>query len=310
MDQIGIIAIARNEGERLKRCLASVAKGGWPVVYVDSGSTDGSVALARSMGASVVELDLSIPFSAARARNEGFARLLKVDPAVAWVQFLDGDCELQPNWIPQALEEMAKNPSVGVVCGRRREQQPQQSIYNRLADLEWDRPAGEVASCGGDALFRVAAYAQSGGFNPSIVAGEEPELCRRLRQSGWTILRINAEMTLHDAATLRFGQWWKRQVRSGYGMMDVATRFKDDADPLFTNQIHSARLWTALSPLMPLQMLRLAIKIRPRLQNWKDAAAYGILTMMGKWGHVIGQWKYKRDRAAGRNTRLIEYKKV
>jgi hypothetical protein len=207
-----------------------------------------------------------------------------------------------------ALAELAAHQRAAVVCGRRRERWPERSIYNRLADLEWDRPAGETKSCGGDALFRVEALTQVQGFDASIVAGEEPELCRRLRQAGWTIRRIAVEMTLLDAATFRFSQWWKRQVRSGYGMMDVATRFNQNPEPLFVDQIQSARLWGILSPLMPLQMARLAFKIHPHLANWKDAAAYGFLTMAGKWGHLIGQWRYKRDRSSGKNTRLIEYK--
>ena len=56
---------------RLRQCLLSV--GSATIVYVDSGSTDGSIACAQSLGVeSCPELDLSIPFTAARARNAGF----------------------------------------------------------------------------------------------------------------------------------------------------------------------------------------------------------------------------------------------
>ena len=68
VSEIGVIAIGRNEGERLRRCLDSVVGKGFSVVYVDSNSTDGSVDFARSVGAEVVELDMSLPFSAARAQ--------------------------------------------------------------------------------------------------------------------------------------------------------------------------------------------------------------------------------------------------
>jgi glycosyltransferase involved in cell wall biosynthesis len=69
----GLVAIGRNEGERLRRCLIS-AQGVYDhVVYVDSGSSDDSVALAESFGAVVVVLDTARPFTAARARNAGFA---------------------------------------------------------------------------------------------------------------------------------------------------------------------------------------------------------------------------------------------
>ena len=57
MSDLGVVAIGRNEGERLRCCLNSVVGRGLPVVYVDSSSTDSSVELARSMGVEVVELD-------------------------------------------------------------------------------------------------------------------------------------------------------------------------------------------------------------------------------------------------------------
>lgn len=216
MPQIGIIAIGRNEGERLRKCLTSIVGRGWPVIYVDSASTDGSPAIAREMGAEVVDLDMSIPFSAARARNEGMAKLLAVAPDVTCVQMVDGDCEVVAGWIERAKAELDANPKIAVVCGRRRERFPEASIYNRIADVEWNSPIGEARSCGGDAMFRVSAFQEAGGYDNSVVAGEEPELCQRLREKGWKVFRIDAEMTIHDSAMTRFAQWWKRSVRSGY----------------------------------------------------------------------------------------------
>jgi GT2 family glycosyltransferase len=336
MNDVGVIAIGRNEGERLRRCLASVTGPGMPVVYVDSASTDGSAALARSMGADVVELDMSLPFSAARARNEGFERLMRVAPATRLVQFVDGDCEVVDGWIERAARELAARADVAVVCGRRRERFPEKSIYNRLADVEWETPVGEAKSCGGDAMMRVEAFRSVGGFDPSVVAGEEPELCQRLREKGHKVVRVDAEMTLHDSDILRFGQWWKRAVRSGYGGLDVARRFRRGTDGLFVRQVRSARVWgfgwpaavvlggatawpTAggfaaaivtllIALLLPLQMARLAIRYRTRVSGWSTAVGYGVLTMLGKWASLIGQVRYLRDRSAGRHARLIEYK--
>jgi cellulose synthase/poly-beta-1,6-N-acetylglucosamine synthase-like glycosyltransferase len=300
------------------------------------------------MGAEVIDLDISIPFSAARARNEGFERLLRVAPGVRFAFFVDGDCEVVDGWTKRAARELEANPKAAVVCGRRRERHPEASVYNRLADVEWDRPAGEVQSCGGDAVMRVDAFRQVGGFDATVVAGEEPELCQRLREAGWTIVRVDAEMTTHDSAMHRFRQWWRRAVRSGYGAMDVATRFRRGKDGLFVSQVSNARRWVFGFPIavaaawilttwivtdsmggmrngpfaarvglipaflvvgvLPLQMLRLALKLRKRVPDWRTAIAYGVLTMVGKWAHVAGQRQYLRDRAAGKNTRLIDYK--
>lgn len=336
MSDIGVIAIGRNEGERLRRCLTSVVGRGWAVVYVDSNSTDGSLAMARSLGAEGVELDMSLPFSAARARNAGFERLMAVNPEVRYVQFVDGDCEVVGDWIDRARAELDARGDVAVVCGRRRERFPEASIYNRLADLEWDTPVGEVESCGGDAMMRVEAFKAVGGFDPSVAAGEEPELCRRIRAKGWKVLRIDADMTLHDSAMLRLGQWCRRAVRSGYGSADVAARFGREG--LFAKQVRSTRLWAIgfpaavilvgaitgrvggakwgllasilLALALPAQMLRVAIRSRRRLRNNTDAIAHGILTMLGKWPAMWGEARYWHDRGRGRNTRLIEYKQL
>jgi glycosyltransferase involved in cell wall biosynthesis len=146
LEEIGAVAIGRNEGDRLRRCLASVVKEVGAVVYVDSGSQDDSVAFARSLGVETVALDLSVPFTAARARNQGFQRLVEIKPDIECVQFLDGDCEL-PGWLARAEKEMASRPDTAVVCGRRRERFSEASIYNLLRDIEWDTSARQVPGC-------------------------------------------------------------------------------------------------------------------------------------------------------------------
>jgi GT2 family glycosyltransferase len=220
-DAVGVVVIGRNEGKRLERCLRSlILQGAGPIVYVDSGSSDGSVAFSLSLGVHVVNLDTSIPFTMARGRNAGFAELARLYPTLRWVQFVDGDCEVQPGWIAKAREALQSHPEVAAVCGRRRERHPEASIYNRLADMEWNGPVGEIDECGGDVLFRSPVFLEVGGFNPRMIAGEEPELCVRVREAGYKILRVDAEMTLHDAAMTRFAQWWTRATRGGHSFAE------------------------------------------------------------------------------------------
>nr|WP_228056506.1 glycosyltransferase family A protein [Microcoleus sp. LEGE 07076] len=161
-----MVAIGRNEGQRLGACLGSAIEKVAVVVYVDSGSTDGSLELARSLGCNTVELDLSTPFTAARARNAGFARLQQAAPNIEFVQFVDGDCEVVDGWLELAQQQLAAKPELAVVCGRRREKFPEATAYNRLCDLEWDTPVGEAKACGGDSMMRVKALEQVGGFTP------------------------------------------------------------------------------------------------------------------------------------------------
>ncbi|MEZ6233642.1 MAG: glycosyltransferase [Phycisphaerales bacterium] len=265
----GIVVIGRNEGERLVRCLRSVAATDRPVVYVDSGSTDGSVAQARSLGADVVELDMSRPFSAARGRNAGLARLLALAPGTAFVQFVDGDCEVDPAWIDTAAAALESDPRLAAVCGRLRERHPEASIYNRLCDAEWDAPAGDVRACGGNAMYRVEAFTAVGGFNEAVIAGEEPELCYRLRHAGHTIRRLPADMALHDADMHRFAQWWKRAARGGWAMAHGAALHGRTPERFNVRRIRSVLFWAMLVPIAAVLWMLASVTL---VQWWGPSA--------------------------------------
>ena len=198
--RVDAMVIGRNEGAQLEACIASLLPQVTRVIYVDSGSTDGSVDLATGMGAVVVPLYMAQPFTKARARNAG---LMQVQ--AEFVQFADGDCEVWPDWVAGAV---AFDDAQGgtVVCGRRREKIASASVYNRLCDAEWDSPIGPARASGGDALMRMADVRALGGFRDRLAAAEEAELCLGLARAGGSIWRMEAEMTLHDAAITRFGQ--------------------------------------------------------------------------------------------------------
>lgn len=249
MEPIGIVAIGRNEGERLVRSMASLQGLDAHIVYVDSASTDGSIAVARAAGAKIVELDLSIPFTAARARNEGAALLLSLHPDLRLIQFIDGDCELAPGWVEAAIRHFEAHPRAAIVCGRRREKFPEASFFNALCDAEWDTPIGLAEACGGDALIRVEAFVAVGGFDPAMIAHEEPEMSARIRKAGWEIWRIDAEMTLHDAAMTRWSQYWKRGRRGGFGFVQVLHKYGFSTETDTFRPVMSALFWGAILPL-------------------------------------------------------------
>ena len=224
---VGAVIIGRNEGDRLVQCLKSMANHVDRIVYVDSGSSDNSVAEARTAGAFVVELDLSRPFTAARARNAGFAELTKATELPDYVQFVDGDCQLQPGWLQAARKELDDDNTLGIVTGWRSEIHRDRSIYNAMCDHEWRRPAGDIISCGGDMMVRCSAFVAVGGFDSRVVAAEDDEFCIRIRKADWGIRRIPVEMTRHDAAILHFRQWWQRAVRCGHGFAQVGDLHSD-----------------------------------------------------------------------------------
>jgi GT2 family glycosyltransferase len=320
----GVVVIARNEGERLRRCLASVSARDAPVVYVDSGSTDDSVELARAFGCETVGLDLARPFTAARARNAGFARLRAIAPEMRFVQFVDGDCEVVDGWLDRAAAFLNEHADAGVVCGRRRERFPERSLYNRLCDEEWDTPVGEARACGGDAMMRAAAFEQAEGFREQLIAGEEPELCLRLRSLGWRVWRLDAEMTLHDAAITRFGQWWRRSRRAGFAFAEGAALHGAAPELHWVREARSATAWGIALPiavtigtlaagpfalllllLYPLQIARLTLRGRGRLAHRLARATF---LVVGKFAEAAGELRFFASRLARRPAALIEYK--
>jgi GT2 family glycosyltransferase len=324
--RVGLVAIGRNEGQRLRQCLEAVAGQVSPIIYVDSGSTDGSVALARSLNAHVVELDLSIPFTAARARNTGLDTLLQLAPEIEFVQFVDGDCEIVEGWLPTAQHYLQAHPEATVVCGRRRERFPEASLYNRLCDIEWDTPVGPAKACGGDAMMRVAALQAVNGYNPTLIAGEEPELCVRLRQIGGTIVRLDAEMTLHDAQMTQFGQWWKRMTRGGHAYAEGAWLHGAPPERHWAKETRSILLWGLAIPVggvaaagmthgasllvtlgYPLMIYRIARYLKQSGLNPTDARTYAISCVLAKFPQAQGALRFYLGKLFKRQSRLIEY---
>lgn len=323
---VGVVAIGRNEGERLRACFDSLGPLASATVYVDSGSTDGSVELARSRGIDVVSLDMSLPFTAARARNEGFRRLRDLHPQVEFVQFLDGDCQLVPGYLEKAKAALEARPELAIVCGWRREREPGRSIYNELCDVEWQAPPGDTTWVGGDFLIRASAFEQVGGFDATVIAGEEPEMCVRLREKGWKLHRLAERMTLHDAAMTRFGQWWKRTLRTGHAFAEGAAMHGRPPYRHCVREVRSNWIWgvglpvvalaaawptrgwslllLGLYPLLAAKIFRGARRQMPT----RLALAFAAFCVLAKFSQARGQLKYVLGRASGRRSRLIEYK--
>lgn len=324
VSRFAVVAIGRNEGSRLRRCLESAIKVASLVVYVDSVSSDDSVILARSIGCEVVELDMRTPFTAAWARNVGFDRVRQLAPGLLYVQFVDGDCEILSGWCDTAVRFLDARQKIAGVSGRRRERHPEHSIYNLLCDIEWDTPVGDVKSFGGDVMLRAVAFSAVNGFRANLIAGEEPELCIRLRAAGWRIWRLDHEMTVHDASMTQFSQWWKRTTRSGYAFAQGAALHGAPPERHWVRESRSAWFWglgvpaltVACTALMgpigftvigayPLQIVRLAVrgKRSPR-ENWWRA----VFLIIGKFPELTGQFKFLMSRRGGGETHLIEYK--
>lgn len=328
---VSVVVIGRNEGKRLTACLASVHDARWQnlnyeLIYVDSNSTDDSVASAKASGAQVLQVKPLRP-SAATGRNAGW-RAAQGD----FVLFLDGDTMLHPDFVTRALASMQDR--VAIVWGHRRERAVQDSFYNRILDLDWVYQPGETAFCGGDALMRRAVLAEVGGFDEALIAGEEPELCRRLRAKGYTIQHPDIPMTTHDLAIRRFGAYWKRATRAGHAYAEISRRFADSGDRFWLresrqNLIHGTAMMVGAVVLLLTLMVSLQaglwalagagllaglMVVRTMKRNaWKSSdsvtlALYAVHSHFQQIPIMIGQLLQSRDSRQGRKRALIEYK--
>lgn len=323
--QTAIVIIGRNEGERLVRCLDSARRPGSLVVYVDSASTDDSISNAQARGAVIVSLDMSIAFSAARARNEGWRRAVELMPSLGFVQFVDGDCELDPEWVSLALGHLQAHPNVAAVCGRRQERHPEQSIYNLLCDLEWNTPCGVARAVGGDAMFRVSSLQRTGGYRDDVVAGEEPELCVRLRAGGEQIWRLDLPMTTHDANIHTLHAWWLRCMRGGYAYALGQHIHGAPPERHWRTEYIRALAWGAIIPMLivvalfvspwiaafialayPTQWLRMSVRYKQ--DGHQHPWLRGALNMLCKFAEAQGALKWQIERYRGISGRIIEYK--
>ena len=324
LTSFGVVVIGRNEGDRLRACFDSLAPLTSRIVYVDSGSTDGSMQMALARGIVTVALDMSLPFTAARGRNRGFEHLRWQWPGITFVQFVDGDCEVLGGWLPAACAYLEANQNVACVCGRLRERFPERSVYNRLCDAEWNRPAGETPACGGIAMMRAVLFESVGGFRDDIPAGEEAELCSRLRLQGGVVWRLSTPMALHDASIYRFGQWWIRCKRTGFGTANsLSMHFSGDRAADFRNLLRPW-LWCVLLPLLatlgfafggpvallllllyPAQVARTAMSAQG---SWRARFERGFFLTLGKFPELAGQLQFWNGRRSSAAPASFDYK--
>jgi len=312
---IAVVVIGRNEGDKLDRGLASAR--GLRTVYVDSGSSDGSAARARAVGAEVIELDPAGGFSAARGRNAGLERLI-ADPAVAYVQMLDGDSILDPGWIAAGTAALDADPGLGGVFGALRERDPDASVYAWLCDVEWAVPPGPAESFGGNVLLRAEAVRATGLYRTELIAGEDPDYAIRLRAAGWRLLGLPVPMAVHDAAIGRFGPWWRRTVRAGHAFAALDALHPHSPIHGFARSRRRILFWGAAVPfvlltgiilglgldrrwlllsaaallLVAAQAVRMAFRMGKR-HGARRGLAFALFMTIGKYAEMIGLLRHR-----------------
>lgn len=320
---LGVVVIGRNEGSRLLVCLQAAIAAEAAVVYVDSGSTDGSVEAARGLGVEAVDLDMAVPFTAARARNAGAERLFQIADDTEFVQFVDGDCELVDGWVEAAIASLAQSPNFAVVAGRLREKRRDASIYNMMCDVEWAQPPGEITACGGIMVVRRTAFDAVGGFNSVLIAAEDDDFCLRLGAAGWRLKRLAHDMAYHDAAMDRFGQWWRRMVRAGHAFAQIGSLHPGHfsaskrrawmfglALPVIACVGAFATPWVlqGVFGLYIVSFGKTYVGLRRRPLSRRDAMTTAAFLVLAKFANLQGILTYWYRHAMRQAPRLIEYK--
>jgi cellulose synthase/poly-beta-1,6-N-acetylglucosamine synthase-like glycosyltransferase len=325
---LAIVVIGRNEGVRLERCLSALQPWMDSVIYVDSGSTDDSPGMAHSHGARVVTLDTG-PFTAARGRQAGFEALTAEWPRCQYVQYIDADCVLDAEWLAHAAAFLRPQYHVAGVCGRLCEEHAGDRFYSRIAQADWDRPPGPAEHLGGIALYRVEALRAVNGWRESMIAGEEPELCCRLRAERWELHRLAQPMATHDIAMDRFGQFWRRSRRTGHACAEVAWLHGRGAGRgyavrclriVFYGLILPLAILTLAWPYPPAALLGTLLWLLPIGRGaWqrhraglsrREAIAHALLLAVANTAMTMGILTYGRRALFGRRQELIEYKTV
>lgn len=308
---VGVVVIGRNEGKRLELALASALA--YPCIYVDSGSSDGSLSRARNRGVEI--LSLSPPYSAAKARNAGFSHLTECHPELRYVQFLDGDCELCPRWVDDAKQAFMEH-HVSAVTGTLLERAPEKTVYNRLCQMEWKGKSGLGDYFAGVVMLHVQAVREGGYYNPLVIAGEDSEFSVRLRKLGHRLMRIDRPMAWHDADMRYFSQWVTRTVRSGHA---IAERY-DLHGSECRQEMRSTLVWGAFLPILSclfppvsLAYFYLGYRIYEYRQkqfqeSFKDAAMYAFFCSLAKPFQFWGILKYRLRKLKGGARSIISYK--
>jgi GT2 family glycosyltransferase len=172
-------------------------------------------------------------------------------------------------------------------------------------------------------MIRVRAFECVQGFRPDLIAGEDPELCVRMRAAKWRVWRLDGEMALHDVAMTRFGQWWKRSKRAGYAFAEGASLHGAPPERYCVREARRSLVWGVLLPLFvlasafvdplylslmiiyPLQVIRIALRSNlTGSKAWWRAA----FLVLGRFPEGLGQLSFLLNRALRKRGALVEYK--
>ena len=215
--RVSIIIKALNEEKRVaaavKSALAAVETVGGEVVLADSCSTDRTIALASGFPIRIVQLAHADERCCGVGPQLGFQHSMG-----EFIYILDGDMEMLPGFLSEAVAFMQAHPEVAGVGGRIVEMNTSSLEY--LARVErglGHMQAGEVDRLDMGGLYRRSAVEDAGYFSDrNLHSYEEFDLAVRLRVQGWKLWRIGADAVRHHGHDAPAYELLMRRWRSGY----------------------------------------------------------------------------------------------
>jgi len=317
--EIDVVIIGINVSSYIADCIRSVRLADYPqeritVVYVDGGSMDDSIGIAKSFDhVTVVELDDPHP-TPGRGRNAGWKALF-----APFIQFMDADTILHPDWFKRSIGRI--EGKCVAVCGHRRERYPRKNIFHLLTEMEWHYEVGPCRYFGGEVLLKREVLEETGGFDENLVAGEDPELSYRIRQNGWEIQRLDLPMTRHDINMRHFRQYLKRAYRSGYAYAEIGLRFIRNTEKMWLKELIRVTAkalvpillifggllagWAGTGLLLGMIVLFRPMFSLPRLkrtygQTWTHTLIYAVHSAGVVFPQFFGVLRYLSGKALGR----------
>ncbi|RVT91607.1 glycosyltransferase family 2 protein [Rhodovarius crocodyli] len=280
MSRTSIVIVAYNSAAVLPGCLASIPAG-VPVVLVDNGCTDDSVAVAQAARPDIILVRTPTNLGFGRGANRGFEKV-----SSDFGLLLNADARLTPG-VLTALEAAAdRYPDAGMLAPE---------IFGDDGALQFGHatpftpprgrampmPAGDCCLdyVGGSAMFfRMEAFRAIGGFDPSIfLYGEDDDLCLRLTARRLALVHVAGCRIIHaggrsSAPSPRLE--WCKAFHQGWSRMHLQAKHRG---------LRSA--WLLFLMRWPELRLKAASRRRdPRRVKWHGRAA--------------GMWAWARGRKA------------
>ncbi len=218
---VSVIIKTLNEEEHIEAAIRSaleaVARVGGEVILADSVSTDNTIAIASKFPIKIVQLKNPAEKRCGIGPQLGY-QIAKGK----FVYILDGDMELDPDFLPAAIDALEKDSQLGGVAGLIEEVSEASYQFRGRKRRNSGSDPGETGVLEMGGLYRRSAIEDAGHFSDrNLHAYEELDLGYRLTAAGWKLIRLPIKSVVHHGYDE--GNWdllmrrWKSRYLDGGG---------------------------------------------------------------------------------------------